>query len=89
MLYDGARHETFLAYPELADRVIMLDGWSKTYAMTGWRLGYAVWPESLAPLAAKLAVNCHSCVNAPTQYAGRGRSKRPAGRGGGDDARLR
>ncbi|MCI4664633.1 MAG: pyridoxal phosphate-dependent aminotransferase [Neomegalonema sp.] len=70
MLYDGARHETFLAYPELADRLIMLDGWSKTYAMTGWRLGYAVWPESLAPLATKLAVNCHSCINAPTQYAG-------------------
>lgn len=70
LLYDGAKHETFLAYPDLADRVIMLDGWSKTYAMTGWRLGYAVWPEELAPLAVKLAVNCHSCVNAPTQYAG-------------------
>ncbi len=70
MLYGGAEHETFLAYPELAGRVIMLDGWSKTYAMTGWRLGYAVWPESLAPLAIKLAVNCHSCVNAPTQHAG-------------------
>jgi aspartate aminotransferase len=48
----------------------MLDGWSKTYAMTGWRLGYAVWPKDLAEHATRLAINCHSCVNAPTQYAG-------------------
>ena len=46
------------------------DGWSKTYAMTGWRLGYSVWPAPLYDAARKLAVNSYSCVNAPTQFAG-------------------
>ncbi len=57
-------------YPGLTDRLILLDGWSKTYAMTGWRLGYGVWPEALAPHAERMAINCHSCVNAASQYAG-------------------
>lgn len=70
MLYDGREHVSMLEYEHLRDRVIMLDGWSKTYAMTGWRLGYAVWPTDLAEHATRLAINCHSCVNAPTQYAG-------------------
>jgi aspartate/methionine/tyrosine aminotransferase len=70
MLYEGREHVSLLQYADLRDRVIMLDGWSKTYAMTGWRLGYAVWPEALAERATRLAVNCHSCVNAPTQFAG-------------------
>ena len=48
----------------------MLDGWSKTYAMTGWRLGYGIWPPSLIEAATRLAINCHSCVNAPAQWAG-------------------
>ncbi|HLG11679.1 MAG TPA: aminotransferase class I/II-fold pyridoxal phosphate-dependent enzyme, partial [Dehalococcoidia bacterium] len=54
---------------ELEDRLILLDGWSKTYAMTGWRIGYGIWPESLVEHATRLAVNCHSCVNAATQQA--------------------
>jgi aspartate/methionine/tyrosine aminotransferase len=70
ILYDGEKHVTMLSYPEIRDRLIILNGWSKTYAMTGWRLGYAVWPGKLYDLARKLAVNFHSCVNAPTQYAG-------------------
>ena len=70
MLYDGHTHKTMLAYPSLRDRLIVLDGWSKTYAMTGWRLGWSLWPDKLAPIAAKLAVNDHSCVNAATQWAG-------------------
>jgi len=70
MLYEGREHVSLLQYGDLRDRIIMLDGWSKTYAMTGWRLGYAVWPEALAERATRLAVNCHSCVNAPTQFAG-------------------
>ena len=45
MVYDNVPHASMLVYPELADRLILLDGWSKTYAMTGWRLGYAVWPQ--------------------------------------------
>jgi aspartate/methionine/tyrosine aminotransferase len=70
MVYDNVPHASMLVYPELADRLILLDGWSKTYAMTGWRLGYAVWPESLAGHATRLAINVHSCVNAATQWAG-------------------
>ncbi|MEL6965597.1 MAG: aminotransferase class I/II-fold pyridoxal phosphate-dependent enzyme, partial [Pseudomonadota bacterium] len=70
MVYDGVPHASLTAYPEIEDRLILLDGWSKTYAMTGWRLGWAVWPEALAPIATRLAINVHSCVNAATQYAG-------------------
>lgn len=70
MLYDGREHVSMLSYPTLRDRVIMLDGWSKTYAMTGWRLGYAVWPSSLVEGAMRLAINNHSCVNASAQFAG-------------------
>src|SRR5882724_9737180 len=70
MVYDGEKHVCLLSYPSIRDRLILLNGWSKTYAMTGWRLGYAVWPDKLYDYARKLAVNLHSCVNAPTQYAG-------------------
>jgi len=70
MLYDGETHVCLLQYPALRDRLILLNGWSKTYAMTRWRLGYAVWPGKLYDYARKLAVNLHSCVNAAAQYAG-------------------
>jgi aspartate aminotransferase len=70
MVYDNVPHASMLVYPEIADRLILLDGWSKTYAMTGWRLGYAVWPADLAEHATRLAINIHSCVNAATQWAG-------------------
>jgi len=70
MLYDGERHVCLLQYPSIRDRLILLNGWSKTYAMTGWRLGYAIWPGKLYDYARKLAVNLHSCVNAAAQYAG-------------------
>ena len=70
MTYDGLEHVSLLTYPEIRDRLILLDGWSKTYAMTGWRMGYSVWPGPLYDRVRKLAVNAWSCVNAPTQYAG-------------------
>jgi len=70
ILYDGREHVSFLKFPEIRDRLILLDGWSKTYAMTGWRLGFSVWPTNLVEKVVRLCVNCHSCVNAPTQYAG-------------------
>lgn len=69
ILYDGEEHATLLGYPEIRDRLILLNGWSKTYAMTGWRLGYSVWPRALCDKARKLAVNAWSCVNAPAQHA--------------------
>jgi aspartate aminotransferase len=70
LLYDGREHASLLDYPSLRDRLILLDGWSKTYAMTGWRLGFSIWPKGLIDAAERLAINCHSCVNAPTQWAG-------------------
>lgn len=70
MLYGGREHVSLLQYPEIRDRLIMLDGWSKTYAMTGWRLGYAVWPDACVDHVTRLCINDHSCVNAATQYAG-------------------
>src|SRR5581483_10521507 len=70
LIYDGQAHVTLLNYPSLRDRLILLNGWSKTYAMTGWRLGYAIFPGKLYEYARKLAVNLHSCVNASAQYAG-------------------
>jgi aspartate aminotransferase len=70
MTYDGRPHVSLMNYPEIADRLILLDGWSKTYAMTGWRLGYSVWPQSIVAQAERLAINCHSCVNASAQFAG-------------------
>ncbi len=70
MTYDGEKHVCLLSYPSIRDRLILLNGWSKTYAMTGWRLGYGIFPGKLYDYARKLAVNLHSCVNASAQYAG-------------------
>ncbi len=69
MTYDGEAHTSLLTFPEIRDRLIILNGWSKTWAMTGWRLGWSVWPDGLYENIRKLAVNCWSCVNAPSQYA--------------------
>ena len=69
-IYDGKTMPTFFNYPDLEERLIVLDGWSKAYAMTGWRMGWSVWPEKLIPHVTKLAINSFSCVNAPSQFAG-------------------
>jgi len=69
-IYDGKEMPTFFNYPELQDRLIVLDGWSKAYAMTGWRMGWSVWPEELIPHVNKLIINSVSCVNAPSQFGG-------------------
>jgi len=68
LIFDKAEIPTFLNYPDLYDRIIILNGWSKTYAMTGWRLGWSVWPENLVQYVFKFCVNSHSCVNTPAQY---------------------
>ncbi|WP_442582353.1 pyridoxal phosphate-dependent aminotransferase [Mesorhizobium sp. ASY16-5R] len=75
MTYDGEQHCSLLQFPELRERLIVLNGWSKTWAMTGWRMGWSIWPNSaessyLYDKVRKLAVNCWSCVNAPSQHAG-------------------
>lgn len=71
LLYDGLEHVSFMEYESIRDRTILLDGWSKTYSMTGWRLGYGVWPDSLIEHAERLQINCNSCASAPVQLAGR------------------
>jgi len=68
LIFDSKKIPTFLNYPDLYNRLIILNGWSKTYAMTGWRLGWSVWPEKLIEHVFKFCVNSHSCVNTPAQY---------------------
>jgi len=69
MVYDGA-FESITSRPGMAEQTVILDGFSKTYAMTGWRLGYGVMPAALAEQVTRLAVNTHSCVPGFTQVAG-------------------
>lgn len=66
----GGEHVSPAAFPELRDRVIILDGFSKTYAMTGWRLGYGVMRRDLAQQIALLLINSNSCTASFTQMAG-------------------
>ena len=68
--FDKRRPLSLLEYPDIRDRLIVLNGWSKTYAMTGWRLGYSVWPRQLMEKVSRLAINCHSCVNTAAQLGG-------------------
>jgi aspartate/methionine/tyrosine aminotransferase len=70
LVFDGAPFASFLEFPELSERVILLDGWSKSYAMTGWRLGYGIWPRALVDYVRKLITVDHSCVNVAAQMAG-------------------
>ncbi len=69
IIYDG-EHHSIASFPGMQERTIILDGMSKTYAMTGWRLGYGVMREDLAVLIAKLQTNSNSCTAAFTQRAG-------------------
>ncbi len=69
LLYDGTHH-SIAAEDGMRDRTVILDGFSKTYAMTGWRLGYGVMPRELAGWISRLAVNCNSCTTSFVQRAG-------------------
>jgi aspartate/methionine/tyrosine aminotransferase len=69
ILYEG-EFVSIASLPGMAERTIVLDGFSKTYAMTGWRLGYAIVPERLLTPFSRLIVNSVSCTNAATQWAG-------------------
>ncbi len=68
IVHDG-EHVSIASLPGLADRTIVLDGFSKTYAMTGWRLGYAILPPALVDPFAKLIINSVSCVSSFSQVA--------------------
>jgi len=69
ILYTG-KHRSIYSIESMPERTIILDGYSKTYAMTGWRLGYGVMPADLAEQVAKLQTNCNSCTASFTQIAG-------------------
>lgn len=70
MVYDGLEHASLLEFESLRDRLIVLDGWSKTYSMTGWRLGWGLWPKGMIKDAERLQINSNSCASAPVQMAG-------------------
>ena len=69
LIYDG-EHFSIMSVPGFKERTILLDGFSKTYAMTGWRMGYGVMRADLASQIAKLATNATSCTESFTQMAG-------------------
>ena len=69
-IFDYKEMPSFFHYPNLKDRLIVLEGWSKAYSMTGWRLGWSYWPKELIEHVNKLLINSVSCVNAAAQYAG-------------------
>jgi aspartate aminotransferase len=68
ILYEG-EHHSIAALPGMAERTIVLDGFSKTFAMTGWRLGYGVLPTALVPAFSKLIINSVSCTSSFSQIA--------------------
>jgi aspartate aminotransferase len=70
LVFEGSGFQSLMQYPHLADRVVLLDGWSKTFAMTGWRLGYGIWPEATVEAVRGLITVDHSCVNVAAQMAG-------------------
>lgn len=68
LVFEGT-YKSISSLPGMLDQTIVLDGFSKSYAMTGWRLGYGVMPPALAEQITKLAINCHSCTATFSQYA--------------------
>ncbi len=69
MTYDGARHVSIATLPDMRDRTIIIDGFSKTYAMTGWRLGYAIGEERIISNMVKIQMNTTTCAVSFVQYA--------------------
>jgi aspartate aminotransferase len=70
LLFDGAQHFSIMSVPGMQERTILLDGFSKTYAMTGWRMGYGVMRGDLATHMTRLMTNSNSCTASFTQIAG-------------------
>ena len=70
IIFEKHTMPSFLEYDSIKERLIVLEGWSKTFCMTGWRLGWSVWPSKLIDYANKLCVNDHSCPSSISQHAG-------------------
>ena len=84
----GEAPVSIASFPGMLEKTIILDGFSKTYAMTGWRMGYGVMPAWLVDAVNKLMVNSNSCTASFTQRAGIAALDRPAGRGGAHGGRV-
>jgi aspartate/methionine/tyrosine aminotransferase len=70
VVYGDFHHTSITEFDGMAERTMILDGFSKTFAMTGWRLGYGLFPKDVAALVAKLQTNCTSCTASFAQIAG-------------------
>jgi aspartate/methionine/tyrosine aminotransferase len=70
IIFDNFSMPTLLKYESIRNRLIVLEGWSKTFCMTGWRLGWSIWPNKIIDFANKLCINDHSCPSSISQYAG-------------------
>lgn len=70
IIFEKNTMPSFLEYDSIKERLIVLDGWSKTFCMTGWRLGWSVWPSKLIEHAIKMCINDHSCPSSISQHAG-------------------
>ena len=70
IIFNNNSMPSLLRYESLRNRLIVLEGWSKTFCMTGWRLGWSVWPDKIIEFANKLCVNDHSCPSSISQLAG-------------------
>ena len=70
IIFNKKKMPSLIQYESIRDRLIILEGWSKTFCMTGWRLGWSIWPKKIIEFANKLCVNDHSCPTSISQYAG-------------------
>ncbi len=70
IIFDGNSMPSLIQYESIRDRLIILEGWSKTFCMTGWRLGWSIWPKKIVEHVNKLCVNNHSCPSSISQFAG-------------------
>ena len=70
IIFEKLKMPSLLKFESIRKRLIILEGWSKTYCMTGWRLGWSVWPGKIIDFANKLCVNDHSCPSSISQFAG-------------------
>jgi len=70
IIFNNNSMPSLIKYESIRDRLIILEGWSKTYCMTGWRLGWSIWPDKIIEFANKLCVNDHSCASSISQFAG-------------------
>lgn len=70
LIYEGAKHHSILSLPGMRERTVLMESFSKVFAMTGWRLGYGIFPEFMVKDVVSMISNTTSCVNTFVQHAG-------------------